>query len=90
MSTIKNVGGKPAQDSIQGNHVYDRAEIIRICAKSSFNNTDLVSMRNLFMRYINNKALICLSCPSSLRHYIKVFQENKQMMLSKIPDESQN
>jgi len=59
-------------------------EIKRLCDKSSFKADDLVSLRNLYVKYIDSKANICLSCPSNLRHHIKIFQQNKDNMIKKV------
>lgn len=67
----------------------DKNEIIRLCGKSGFQPADLVNLRNLYHKYINSGAAICLSCPSSLQHYVKVFQANKDNMLKKIDNGTQ-
>jgi hypothetical protein len=61
----------------------EKNEIIRLTNKTSFSPNDLVSLRNLYLKYINKKANICLSCPGALRHFVKVFQEHSPIILKK-------
>jgi len=61
----------------------DTEQIIRLCDLTSFRGNDLVILKNLYLKYINNKALICMSCPGNLKHHIKSFQQNKENMLKK-------
>ena len=65
----------------------DELDIIRLCGKSTFKPEDLVTLRNLYHRYIDSRAGICLSCPSGLRHYINTFKLLKNNMLQKIQNE---
>lgn len=59
-------------------------EVERLCGKTSFQPNDLASLVNLYRKYINKNAAICMSCTGSLRAAVKVFQSNKVNMLNQI------
>lgn len=64
----------------------EQEEIERLCNKSGFQPDDINSLINLYLKYIDKNASICTSCPSALRHFIKVFQANKDNMINKIKE----
>ena len=65
----------------------DSERIIQLCRQSSFQGNDLIDMRNLYVKYINNKFSVCLHCPGPLRHMVTVFQQHEDIMLYKLKDE---
>jgi hypothetical protein len=62
--------------------------IERLTEQSSFRGDDLVTIKNLYTRYINNNHNICMNCPGSINQMINVFKAHKEIMIRKIYSEN--
>lgn len=62
----------------------DIIDIERLMIKTSFHPEDILLLKNLYIKYIDNKAVICTSCPGSLQHYVRNFQGMALGVIAKI------
>lgn len=56
----------------------------KLASATSFRGDSLITMKNLYTRYINKNHNICMSCPGSINHMITVFRTQKDSMIKKI------
>jgi len=62
----------------------DLENIIRLSTQTSFRKKDLLILKNLYSKYINNNHNICMQCPGSINHMINVFKAHTERLIAKL------
>lgn len=61
--------------------------VVKLAGQSSFRGDDLITMKNLYSKYINANHQVCMTCPGSVNHMINVFKNFKDITINKIKKE---